>query len=151
MGVGGHCHTLVALHPGKTQYPLYRRLGGPQSRSGQVREISPQPEFDPQTVQPIASHYANWAIPVYKLCSGQRIINNAGRKCEVLAGFEVFTAVLETFQFFRGIMTNTMSSQLDKVTHKTTTSGAHRPPTFTVHGVHPWWHNHFGLSSNSQG
>jgi hypothetical protein len=24
-------------------------------------------------------------------------------------------------------------AQLDKVTHETTTSGAHRPPTFTVH------------------
>jgi hypothetical protein len=27
--------------PGKTQYPLYRRLGGPQGRSGRVRKISP--------------------------------------------------------------------------------------------------------------
>jgi hypothetical protein len=26
---------------GKTRYPLYRRPGGPQSRSGQVRKISP--------------------------------------------------------------------------------------------------------------
>jgi hypothetical protein len=24
------------LYPGKTRYPLYRRLGGPQSRSGRV-------------------------------------------------------------------------------------------------------------------
>ena len=30
-----------SLPPGKTRYPLYRRLGGPQSRSGQVRKISP--------------------------------------------------------------------------------------------------------------
>ena len=29
------------LPPGKTRYPLYRRLGGPQDRSGQVRKISP--------------------------------------------------------------------------------------------------------------
>jgi hypothetical protein len=29
------------LPPGKTRYPLYRRLGGPQSRSGKVRKISP--------------------------------------------------------------------------------------------------------------
>jgi hypothetical protein len=28
--------------PGKTRYPLCRRLGGPQSRSGQVRKISPR-------------------------------------------------------------------------------------------------------------
>jgi hypothetical protein len=29
MGVGGQRHAPVALPPGKTQYPLYRRLGGP--------------------------------------------------------------------------------------------------------------------------
>jgi hypothetical protein len=28
------------LPQGKTRYPLYRRLGGPQGRSGQVRKIS---------------------------------------------------------------------------------------------------------------
>jgi hypothetical protein len=36
-----------SLPPGKTRYPLYRRLGGPQGRSGQVRKISPPPGFDP--------------------------------------------------------------------------------------------------------
>ena len=30
-----------SLLPGKTRYPLYRRLGGPQGWSGQVRKISP--------------------------------------------------------------------------------------------------------------
>ena len=46
--------------PGKeTQYPLYRRLGGPQGRSGQVRKISPQPGFNPWTIQPVASPYTN--------------------------------------------------------------------------------------------
>jgi len=30
-----------SLPPGKTRYPLYRRLGGPQGRSGQVQKISP--------------------------------------------------------------------------------------------------------------
>jgi len=29
--------------PGKTRYQLYRRLGGPQDRSGQVRKISRRP------------------------------------------------------------------------------------------------------------
>ena len=41
MGVGGQHHTPAALHSGKTQYPLYRRLGGPQGRSGRARKISP--------------------------------------------------------------------------------------------------------------
>jgi hypothetical protein len=30
-----------SLPPGKTRYPLYRRLGGPQGRYGQVRKLSP--------------------------------------------------------------------------------------------------------------
>ena len=51
-----------SLSPGKTRYSLYRRLGGPQGRSGQVRKISPSPGFDPRTVQPVASLYTDWAI-----------------------------------------------------------------------------------------
>jgi hypothetical protein len=43
------------LPPGNTRYPYYRRLGGPQSRSGQVRKISPPPGLDCRTVQPVAS------------------------------------------------------------------------------------------------
>jgi len=31
-----HCRT---LHPGKTQYPFYRRLGGPQRQSGQAEYL----------------------------------------------------------------------------------------------------------------
>ena len=47
--------------PGKTGYPLYRRLSGHQGRSGQVRKISPTPEIDPRTVQPVTSRYTDWA------------------------------------------------------------------------------------------
>ena len=43
MGVGDQRHALAALPPGKTRYPFYRRLGGPQGRSGLVRKISPPP------------------------------------------------------------------------------------------------------------
>jgi hypothetical protein len=39
---------------GKTRYPLYRRLVGPQGRSGGVRNISPLSGLDPRTVQPVA-------------------------------------------------------------------------------------------------
>jgi hypothetical protein len=39
--------------------PFYRRQGGPQSRSERVRKISPPPAFDPRTVQPLASRYAD--------------------------------------------------------------------------------------------
>ena len=33
-GVGGQSHAPAVLPPGKTRYPLYRRLGGPQGQSG---------------------------------------------------------------------------------------------------------------------
>ena len=62
----------LAPRPGRftpakeTRYPLYRRLGEPQGRSGRVRKISPPPEYDPRAVQPVASHYTNWAIPAHK-------------------------------------------------------------------------------------
>ena len=53
------------FNPGKTRYPLERRLRGPQGRSGWVRKISPQPVFDILTVQPVASGYTDSAIPVH--------------------------------------------------------------------------------------
>ena len=45
----------------KTLYSLYRRLDGPQGRSGQVRKFSPPLGFDPRTVQPVASRYTDSA------------------------------------------------------------------------------------------
>ena len=61
--MGGQYHAPATLPPGKTWYPLYRRLGGPQGRSGRMRKILPPPGFDPQTVQPVASRYTDRAIP----------------------------------------------------------------------------------------
>ena len=47
------------FNPGKvSRYPIYRRLGVPQGRSGQARKMSFLPGFDPQTVQTVASRYA---------------------------------------------------------------------------------------------
>ena len=67
MRVGAQRHAPAALPPGKARYPLYRRLGRPQDRSGLVWKISPPPGFDPWTVQPVASRYAVCAIPVHLL------------------------------------------------------------------------------------
>ena len=39
MVVGGQCHALAALSLGKTQYPFYRRLGGPQAGLAMVQKI----------------------------------------------------------------------------------------------------------------
>jgi hypothetical protein len=41
----------------ETRYPLCRRLGGPQGRSGRLRKISLSPGTDPRTVRPVASRY----------------------------------------------------------------------------------------------
>ena len=57
-----------SLPPGKTRYPLYRRLGGLPGWSGQVRKISSPPGFDPRTVQLVASRYTDWAISAHRLC-----------------------------------------------------------------------------------
>jgi hypothetical protein len=50
--------------PGKKiRYPLYRRLGGKQNRSGRVRNILPPPEFDYRTVPPVARRYPGASVP----------------------------------------------------------------------------------------
>ena len=62
MGLGVQRHVPRRFTPEKeTRYPLYRRLGGPQGRCGQVRKISPPPGFDSRTVQPVASRYTDYA------------------------------------------------------------------------------------------
>ena len=58
MGVGGQRHAPVTLPLEKTHNPLYRRLGGPQSRSGWV--------WNPQTIQPIGSRHTDRAIPAHQ-------------------------------------------------------------------------------------
>jgi hypothetical protein len=49
----------------ETRYPLYRRLGGPQGRSGRVRKISPLPRFDPQTIQHVRSRHTDYDFPAH--------------------------------------------------------------------------------------
>ena len=43
MWVGGQRHAPAALPPGKTRYPLCRRLGGTKDRSGRVLNSRPPP------------------------------------------------------------------------------------------------------------
>jgi len=48
------------LPPGKSRYPIYRRLGGPQGRSGRAENLDPT-EIRSRTVQPVFSRYTDWA------------------------------------------------------------------------------------------
>ena len=59
-GVGGQHHAPAALPPGKTRYPLYRKLGGPSGPVWTCAENLASPlGFDPRTVQPVASRYTD--------------------------------------------------------------------------------------------
>jgi hypothetical protein len=76
MVVGVQRHAPDALTPGMTQYPLHRRLGGTQGRSGRLRNISPPPGFDPRNVQPVAinrehilkTSFSSGKLPVLVQC-----------------------------------------------------------------------------------
>ena len=48
------------LPPRKKRYPFYRRLGGPQGRSGRAENLVPT-GIQPRTIQPIVSCYTDWA------------------------------------------------------------------------------------------
>jgi len=60
MGVGVQSHASASLPPGKIRYPLYRMLGGPKGRSGQVRKISLSAGYRSPD-HPARSLYADWA------------------------------------------------------------------------------------------
>ena len=49
---------------GKTLYPLYRRLGGPQGRSGRAKNLA-RLEFDPRTVQSTAQSLYRLSYPAH--------------------------------------------------------------------------------------
>jgi len=65
MGLGGQLNAPASLLPGKATYPLFRKLVGPQVRSGRVQKISSIPEFDPRTVQSVPSRHNDYAIPAH--------------------------------------------------------------------------------------
>ena len=58
MWVGGQPHAPPPLPPGKTRYPLYWRLGGPQGQSGRAENLVPT-GIRSRIVQPVVSHYAD--------------------------------------------------------------------------------------------
>ena len=50
----------LSFTPGKNRYPFYRRLGGPQDRSGRAGNLVPT-WIRSRTVQPVVSPYTDWA------------------------------------------------------------------------------------------
>jgi len=64
----GECsaaHPGRTLPPGKTRYPLYRRLGGPQGRYGRAENLV-HTGIRSRTVLSVVSRYTDWATrPTY--------------------------------------------------------------------------------------
>ena len=54
------------LLPGKTRYPFYRRLGGPQGRSGRAENLVPT-GIRSRTVQPVAQSLYRLSYPAHML------------------------------------------------------------------------------------
>ena len=74
------------LPPGKTPYPFYWKLGGPQGRSGRAEKLVPT-GIRSRTVQPVVIRYTDWAtrptliyiyIYIYIYCSTSLSINLTG-------------------------------------------------------------------------
>ena len=78
------------LPPGKTRYPFYRRLGGPQGRSGRAENLVPTGIWS-RTVQPVVSRYTDWAtlptiyiyINIYYLNKKRHPFINKTSQCSV--------------------------------------------------------------------
>jgi hypothetical protein len=62
MGVGGR-QTPATFTPGKDPVPIAQEAGwAPGTVRIGAENLAP-PGFDPQTFQPVVSHYTYWAIP----------------------------------------------------------------------------------------
>jgi hypothetical protein len=89
MELSGQLHIPTALPRGKSPwYPLYRRLGGPQSRPGccgEEKNLAHDVNRTP-AVETVARHYTDWAIPTpfqyisltYYIVAGPRQYNDSG-------------------------------------------------------------------------
>ena len=72
------------LPPGKTRYPLYRRLGGPQGLSGQAENLV-LIGIRSRTVQPVVSRHTDratgptmYVVQNYKIIQSYIILNLLG-------------------------------------------------------------------------
>jgi len=75
------------LPPGKTRYPLYRRLGGPQDRSGWAENLVPT-GIRSRTVQFVVSRYTDWAtrptaVAIYIIIKSVVEISHLHEVCEL--------------------------------------------------------------------
>jgi hypothetical protein len=80
MGVGGQRHAQAGLPPGKTRYPLYRRLGEPPGRSGRVWKISQDRQAHSESLYWLSYPDLSWANTAYYWMSNVLSFPLAGNK-----------------------------------------------------------------------
>jgi hypothetical protein len=103
MEVSGQLHASAALSQGKSPwYPLDRRLGGPQSRSGSHGEEQDSKSLvglEPQNIQPVTQNYTNKLnrIPSTNETYTISLSNSMGR---VLLEELIVTQLVEKFPRF---------------------------------------------------
>jgi hypothetical protein len=89
---------LPLLTPGKPRYALYRRLGGPQVRSGQVRKILPPTGIrSPDHPGHSQSLYLLSYLAHRSLCSIGIFFSSINEMCFVIVMDYHFTVVFEKF------------------------------------------------------
>ena len=124
------------LPPGKTRYPLYRRLGGPQGRSGWVENRVPT-RIRSQTVQPVVSRYTDWATgPTVSRCISIKKKTNEIRPMGL--GVHNWPACLWLYLCGKWLLRN--SARLMKIGHWTILFEGERD---TVVLSKAWRHPHF--------
>ena len=68
--------------PGKNRYPFYRRLCGPQGRSGWAENLVPT-GIRSRTVQPVVSRYTDWATqPTFLYITGVNLLHIQTHCCK---------------------------------------------------------------------
>ena len=115
------------LPPGKTRHPLYRRLGGPQGRSGRAENLAPHRDSIPD--RPACSHslhrlsypaHANIKVK-NTFHGGNNITCSINGKCRTAATL----STLEKCFCFRYITVNTMHRNYNKYYNNNNNNGLH--------------------------
>jgi len=81
------------LPPGKTQYPFYRRLGGPQDWCGWAENLVPT-GIRSRIIQPIVSRYTDWATRPTQMYSTTEKYQQA-KWCKMVRGVRPFRSSLQ--------------------------------------------------------
>jgi hypothetical protein len=136
-----------SIPPEKTRYPLYKGLGGPQVRSGQVGQISPLLGFDLRTVQwnVLVTFKIHWTIDIpisgseagLAVCWWVKKVKQT--RCAV--NIQILSYHLERYMFTLGINAALCSTQL--------VAGRYKMPT-VIQNVVECQQYLYAMNSNGQ-